>query len=200
MNRSELTENASFSPAGRAGCFFEIMEKSIVGELVGKRGIVYAPVNRPGVLLLFSRLLDEFDMLIEEVGDDCNYIIARRRVEPAGSSGPRWERVKISIACNSLETKTDDLATNSGDVPLSLLICWDHDWSECPFETFELRSLFGMNTPPVSEIPPAGAQIAQIFPQDANQLLKNRATVQKRFEKAIGDLDEKIKKLYPQGN
>ena len=42
------------------------MAKSIVGDLIGRKNIVYAPTNRAGVLLLFARLVDEFEMLVEE--------------------------------------------------------------------------------------------------------------------------------------
>ncbi len=169
------------------------MAKSIVGDLIGKRGIVYAPVNTAGVLFLFSRLLDEFDMLVEEVSADCDYIIARRRVDSV------WERVTISLAYRS-----SDL--NSGSkISAELLICWFHDWPECPLKTFELKALFenGMlidktdETSVSDEKRSANDSITwDNIPRESGELLKNRGITQQRFEKAVNELDEKIKNSF----
>lgn len=176
------------------------MNKSIVGELVGKRGIVYAPVNRAGVLLIFSRLLDEFEMLVEETAEDCRYIIARRRVD-TGQPGPsRWERVKIALAYESIEIQQGNKIDTDFDGSADLLICWQHNWPDCPLETFELRSLFTTAATPSAELSNQAVTINEIVPEDSGQLLKDRAVSQKRFEKAVSDLDEKIRKLYPGSN
>jgi len=186
------------------------MTKSIVGDLVGKRGIVYSPVNRAGVLLLFARLLDEFDMLVEEIAEDCSFVVVRRRVD-AG-----WERVKISLSYKSSEFS--DGSPDDGD----LLICWHHDWPDCPLKAFELKALFENNPDDTKaenskseinnpkdnlEMPnpdssndndnPGVISISDIIPPDAGELLEKRGVRRERFEKAIGDLDDKIKKIFP---
>lgn len=176
------------------------MNKSIVGELVGKRGIVYAPVNRAGVLLIFSRLLDEFEMLVEETAEDCRFIIARRKVD-TGQPGPsRWERVKIALAYESSEIQNDDKTDTEIDGSADLLICWQHNWADCPLETFELRSLFTTVATTSAEPSNPAVSLNEIVPEDSGQLLKDRSATQKRFEKAISDIDEKIKKLYSGSN
>ena len=171
------------------------MAKSIVGDPVGRRGIIYAPTNKAGVLMLFARLLDEFDMLIEETADDCGYVIARRRVDVG------WERVKISLSY-----KSSDFGDGSSD-DVDLLICWRHDWPECPIKAFELKALFENeredNNPGPGKVPapseddPENHSISNILPRDSSDLLENRGIRRERFEKAIGDLDEKIKKIFP---
>ncbi|MCP4580267.1 MAG: hypothetical protein GY839_01520 [candidate division Zixibacteria bacterium] len=186
------------------------MTKSIVGDLVGKRGIVYSPVNRAGVLLIFARLLDEFDMLVEEIADDCGFVIVRRRVD-AG-----WERVKISLSFKSSEFSNG--SPDDGD----LLICWHHDWPDCPLKTFELKALFENNLDdnkaddqnseidninenriksnpgsPSKDDNSAVISISDIMPSDSGELLEKRGVTRQRFEKAIGDLDDKIKKIFP---
>jgi hypothetical protein len=176
------------------------MNKSIVGELVGKRGIVYAPVNRAGVLLIFSRLLDEFDMLVEETDADCRYIIARRRVDTGQPGSSRWERVKIALAYDSLEIQEETLVDINSQKNADLLICWQHNWPECQLETFELRSIFATTSALVAEQPAQGVTLNDIVPENSGQLLKDRSTTQKRFEKAVSDLDDKIRKLYPGSN
>lgn len=176
------------------------MNKSIVGELVGKRGIVYAPVNRAGVLLIFSRLLDEFDMLVEETAEDCGYIIARRRVDTGQPGSSRWERVKIALAYESLELQQNNIIDTDSEAAADLLICWQHNWPDCPLETFELRSIFATSAVPAAESQSQAATLNDIIPENSGQLLKDRSTTQRRFEKAVSDLDEKIRKLHPDSN
>ena len=171
------------------------MAKSIVGDLIGKRNIVYAPVNRAGVLGLFSRLLDEFDMFLEETAADCSYVIARRRVDNG------WERVKINLSYRSSEFNNGDI--EDGD----LLICWNHDWPDCPLKAFELKALFENDFQPVqSSNPGPGVKpvkdsnevtLPEIMPADSNELIANRTVAIRRFEKAIDDLDDKIKNFFP---
>ncbi len=165
------------------------MAGSIVGDLIGKRSIVYAPINKAGTLFLFARLLDEFDMLIEEISADCSYVVARRRVD----SG--WERVVISLAF-----KSSDICSGS-DITGDLLICWEHDWHDCPLKTFELKALFENGTMLNPENDNSAkinddSNILNIIPDGSSELLKNREVTRKRFEKAISDLDEKIKKNF----
>jgi hypothetical protein len=167
------------------------MAKTIVGDLIGKRGVVYAPVNQAGVLLLFSRLLDEFDMLVEQTAEDCGHVIGLRRVEQG------WERVKIMIAF-----KSSDLE-NASDKDGDLLICWCHDWQECPLRTFELKSLFENG-----EFPPAGDKagnhkkeslntaLADVTAGDSGELLQQRNAAGSRFEKAIEEIDARIKNIF----
>lgn len=177
------------------------MEKSVVGELIGKRGIVYAPVNRSGVLLIFSRLLDEFDMLVEESADDCSYLIARRRVDSGSQSVVHWEKIKILLVYRSSELKDDK--SIKGD----LLVCWHHDWPDCPLEAFQLKSLFKTESSPKTEFrhktevnnkDNPGVSLEEIVPDDSGEVLKDRGVTQRRFEKAINELDQKIKKIRPE--
>jgi hypothetical protein len=170
----------------------ERVTDSIVGDLIGKRGVVYAPINRAGVLFLFSRLLDEFDMLVEQIAEDCNFIIALRRLEPG------WERVKISLALKSSDLHTD--SNIDGD----LLICWHHDWPECPLKTFELKALFEndllSNKAKTSDQNNISSNSAfhEILSTDSGDLLSRRGVAQRRFEKAINELDTKIKNIFPE--
>jgi len=170
------------------------MAKSIVGDLIGKRGIVYAPINRAGILLLFSRLLDEFDMLVEEIADDCAFVVVRRRVDNG------WERVKIFLSYKSSEF--NDSTADDND----FLICWHHDSPECPLKAFELKALFedkgdDNKSDEATEPNPGKAtsspSMAEILPDNSSELLINRAVTRERFNKAIGDLDEKIKNIFP---
>ena len=170
------------------------MANPIVGDLIGKRGIVYAPINRAGVLMLFARLLDEFDMLVEQISDDCSYVIALRRIEYG------WERVKITLAFRSSDL--NDSVAIEGD----LLICWHHDWPECPLKTFELKALFENGLPSDNdkmvrddrENKATASAFDEIIAGDSGELLLRRGVTQRRFEKAVDELDSKIKNIFPE--
>jgi hypothetical protein len=173
------------------------MARSIVGDLIGRKNIVYAPTNRAGVLLLFARLIDEFEMLVEETAEDSGYVIVRRRVDGG------WERIKIFLAYRSSEFDAKDVDDGS------LLICWHHDSPECPLEAFALKALFensnsltGKGIPREKKEPDnpdssAGASFSDIIPENSDELLTGREATRKRFNQAIDDLDEKIKNFFP---
>jgi len=175
----------------------KLMRKSVVGELVGRRGIVYAPTNRAGVLLIFGRLLEEFDFLIEETAADCSYVVIRRRHNNGRSGESLWERAVLAIAYRSAELK-DAVASERPDSSFDFLICWQNDWPECPYETFELGSLFAR--PEKEQAIADGRTIEELISGDADAALRNRAQLQRRFEKAIGELNIRIGKLGDKGN
>ncbi len=42
-------------------------ERSIVNELINFRGLVYAPLDKSGVMLLFGKVAEDLNMYVEEV-------------------------------------------------------------------------------------------------------------------------------------
>ncbi|MCD6163645.1 MAG: hypothetical protein J7K40_14685 [candidate division Zixibacteria bacterium] len=184
--------------------------QSIVGDLIGKHNIIYAPVNKAGVMFMFSRLLNEFDILIEEVSANCNYVIARRCIDNY-SDNKHWERVKIVFALKSSEFN------NGSQIDGDILICWNNDWPDCSLKTFELKSLCNEEQKPDTiltisnddsesnkiEMPPshrndgiATLSIQNIIPGDCSELLMRRRVTKLKFEQAIKDLDQKIKNNF----
>jgi hypothetical protein len=59
---------------------------------------------------------------------DCD---AKRRVKPE-----RWERVRIEFEYHSRSFR-DHGHDQAG---CDLVVCWEHDWPDCPVEVLELRS------------------------------------------------------------
>jgi len=105
-------------------------EKSIVGDLINFRGLVYAPVNENGVIFLFGKVADDLNMYIEEIKPGFPDCIGRRFV------GKGWERITIEF-----EFKSSSFVQHGHDVKkCDLIICWEHDWKECPLEVIELKS------------------------------------------------------------
>lgn len=106
------------------------MDKSIVGDLINFRGLVYAPVNENGVVFLFGKVADDLNMYIEEIKPGFPDCIGRRFI------GKGWERIAIEF-----EFKSSNFVQHGHDVhKCDLIICWEHDWKDCPIEVIELKS------------------------------------------------------------
>lgn len=105
-------------------------EHSIVGDLINFRGLVYAPLNENGVVFLFGRVADDLHMYIEEIKPGFPDCVARR------FTGKGWERVLIEFEYSSSNFKLHKHNPDDCDI----IVCWEHDWSECPLEVIELRT------------------------------------------------------------
>jgi hypothetical protein len=53
-------------------------ERSVVGDLINFRGLVYSPINEQGVVYLFSKVAEDLNMYVEEVRTAYPDCIARR--------------------------------------------------------------------------------------------------------------------------
>jgi hypothetical protein len=42
-------------------------DKSVVGDLINFRGMVYAPMNENGVIFLFGKVMEDLYMYVEEI-------------------------------------------------------------------------------------------------------------------------------------
>jgi len=107
-----------------------LREKSIVGDLINFRGLVYAPVNENGVIFLFGKVAEDFNMYIEEIKPGFPDCIARRFI------GKGWERVAIEFEYQSYNFKTHGHDPEHCD----LIVCWEHNWKDCPIEVLELKT------------------------------------------------------------
>lgn len=105
-------------------------DTSIVGDIVNFRGIVYAPTNELGVVHLFGNVFEELDIKIEEFKNTYPDCTARRFI------GKGWERINIEFEYKSKNFLLHNHDPNGCD----LIVCWEHDWPECPIEVIELKT------------------------------------------------------------
>jgi len=105
-------------------------DKSIVGNIINFRGLVYAPLNENGVILLFGKVMHDLNMYIEEIKPGFPDCIARRFI------GRGWERVAIEFEYTSRNFKLHGHDPEQCDI----VVCWEHDWPECPLEVIELKT------------------------------------------------------------
>ena len=70
--------------------------KTIVGNLINFRGLVYSPINEPGVVFLFGKVAHEFGMYVELIRTGYPDCIAKRFI-----GKDRWEEIKIEFEFKS---------------------------------------------------------------------------------------------------
>lgn len=105
--------------------------KSIVGDLINFRGLVYSPLNENGVIFLFGKVVEDLNMYIEEIKPGFPDCIARRFV------GKGWERVAVEFEYKSSNFKIHKHDPHKCDI----IVCWEHDWKDCPLEVLELKEI-----------------------------------------------------------
>ncbi|MBN1830440.1 MAG: winged helix-turn-helix domain-containing protein, partial [Deltaproteobacteria bacterium] len=93
------------------------------GSILGVRGIVYEPINEQGVILLFAALCHDLGFMIEAIRSAFPDALLRRR-NPKGT----WNSCRAEF-----EFKSSSFKSHKHDPKLcDLIICWDHDWPDCP--------------------------------------------------------------------
>ncbi|MCD4786342.1 MAG: DUF5655 domain-containing protein [Candidatus Eremiobacteraeota bacterium] len=154
-------------------------DKSIVGDLINFRGLVYSPLNENGVVFLFGKVVEDLNMYVEEIKPGFPDCIGRRYV------GKGWERVAIEFEYKSRNFK------NHGHNPAkcNIIVCWEHNWKECPIEVIELKEVI-KDLPNISVKKPI-KEIDNLDIEGMIQLKGSSDAVKKLFHK----LNDEIKKI-----
>jgi hypothetical protein len=104
----------------------------LLGEATMFRALARAPVNELGVVLLFGMVAEELGYVVELVGPGFPDCEAFRRVV-----GQRWERLRAEF-----EFRSRNFLLHGHDPKgCDLIVCWEHDWPECPLEALELKTV-----------------------------------------------------------
>ena len=107
-------------------------KRSIVGQPLDFRGMRFAPVNEQGVVYLFGMVSQELGFFIESVRvkyPDCE---GKRCCD---SKANLWEHLYIEFEYKS----TNFVEHGHNPEDCDLIVCWIHDWKDCPLEVLELR-------------------------------------------------------------
>lgn len=113
---------------------WEKIEGPVYGAPIDFRGLRHAPVNEQGVVFLFGMVAYELGFIVEAVHaafPDCE---AKRCID---TRNQRWQRVRIEFEYKSRTFRDHGHDPNGCD----LIVCWEHNWSECPLEVLELRKV-----------------------------------------------------------
>jgi hypothetical protein len=160
---------------------------SVVGDLINFRGLVYAPMNENGVIYLFGKVTEDLHMYIEEIKPGFPDCIARR------FTGKGWERIRVEFEFKSSHFKQHGHDPHDCD----LVVCWEHDWTDCPIEVIELRSAIAdMNNPPIKR--PGTTQDEPEFEKSMEALFDRAGTQEgprewwRAIQAALKEHDEEI--------
>ncbi|MGQ9617124.1 MAG: winged helix-turn-helix domain-containing protein [Spirochaetota bacterium] len=104
-------------------------KRSIVGDPINFEGLIYGPLNENGVIFLFSKIHDRLGINIEAI--QATYPDAKARRKTARG----WEDVWIEFEYKSSQFKIHKHDPKECDI----IVCWEHDWKECPIEVIELK-------------------------------------------------------------
>lgn len=110
---------------------------SSVGDPINYRGLIYAPVNEAGVVLLFGMLFEEMGMIVEEVKS--GFPDATVRI----FDGKGWVRKLAEFEYESLNFKKHKHPENECD----FIICWRDNWKDCPLRVYDLSEFLDLLPP-----------------------------------------------------
>lgn len=100
------------------------------GSLINFRGMQHAPMNELGVVFLFGMLAKELGFVVEAISADFPDCEAKRLDETRAF----WEKVAIEF-----EYKSSNFLQHAHDpARCDLIVCWVHDWADCPIDVLEL--------------------------------------------------------------
>jgi len=104
------------------------------GPILNFRGLLHAPINEQGVIFLFGMVCFELGFIVEAVRSGFPDCEAKRRID---SKRDQWERVKIEFEYRSSNFREH----GHNPAKCDLIVCWEHDWKECPIEVIELKKV-----------------------------------------------------------
>jgi hypothetical protein len=124
-------------------------KKKIVGPRSQIPDLIYDPVNEQGVIFLFAKYHKELGIdYIEGIQQGFPDAFGRRKI-----GRDAYEPINIEFEFESMDFKRHQHDPSECDV----IVCWKHNWSECPIKVIELKnalpSLSTGKLPPVR--PPA---------------------------------------------
>ncbi len=158
-------------------------EKSIVGDLINFRGLVYSPTNENGVIFLFGKVMEDINMYIEEIKPGFPDCIGRR------FTGKGWERVSIEFEYKSSNFQQHGHDPNECDV----IVCWEHDWSDCPIEVIELRNIIKSLPNKPIERPDKISEIGKLTVEEHLENFPNKVrNIFEEFDRTIKDISDEI--------
>lgn len=104
------------------------------GRMVGLPALLHAPLTENGVIYLFGAMAAELGFVVEAITAGYPDCLAKRRLD---REGERWTRVRIEFEQASRNFRDHGHDPGGCD----LIVCWKHNWSECPVEVLELKSV-----------------------------------------------------------
>jgi hypothetical protein len=108
-------------------------DRPVYGPPLMKVPLSYGPTNEQGVLFLFGAIAEDLGFAVTHVQSGFPDVEAMREVAPG-----IWQRVDIELEKES----RNFLGHGHDPSKCDLIVCWEHNWPECPLEVIELKTEF----------------------------------------------------------
>src|SRR5260370_6528017 len=106
--------------------------RPLYGPPMAPAGLAHEPVNEAGVIYLFGMVAGRLSYVVTHLQAEFPDCEALREVETG-----RWQRVRIEFEFESRNVLRHGHAAGECD----LIVCWLHNWPDCPLEVMELRKV-----------------------------------------------------------
>jgi hypothetical protein len=104
--------------------------RPVYGEPMACTSLSHQPVNEAGVLFLFGVLAARLGFVVMRLQNQFPDCEALRRVDEAC-----WQKVRIEFEYES----RNFVRHRHHAAECDLIVCWNHNWPECPLEVVELK-------------------------------------------------------------
>jgi hypothetical protein len=103
------------------------------GSMLGFRAFAHVPTYENEVVAMFGAIAHEIGFEIISSRSEFPDCKANRRIE--GSARKRYKECLIEFELRSSDFKAHNHPVKGCD----LIVCWEHDWKDCPLEVLELK-------------------------------------------------------------
>jgi hypothetical protein len=111
---------------------------SLYSDVIHFRALDHAPVNEQGVVFLFGMICRDLGYVVQMLNTGFPDCEAMRQLRPGV-----WQRVRIEFEFRSRSFRRHGHDPQQCD----LIVCWEHNWTDCPIEVQELKSLLPRLSP-----------------------------------------------------
>jgi hypothetical protein len=110
------------------------IDRPVYGPAMNPGALAHEPINEMGVVFLFGTVAERLGFLVTLLQAEFPDCEALREIGPR-----RWQRVNIEF-----EYESRNFLRHGHDVSgCDMIVCWIHNWAECPLEVVELREIVG---------------------------------------------------------
>ena len=123
--RSKPAASTDFKPKPQA-------DQPMYGSPLMHDVLFHAPTNEDGVIFLFGAMAKELGFKVLRIQREFPDCEALWEVEPG-----RWQRARIEFEYESRNFLAHMHPLDGCD----LIVCWNHNWQNCPLEVLELKTV-----------------------------------------------------------
>jgi len=103
------------------------------GRMLGFRAFAHVPTYENEVVAMFGAIAH--DIGFEIISNRAEFPDCKANLKIEGSTRKRYKECLIEFELRSSDFKTHKHPVDGCD----LIVCWEHDWKDCPLEVLELK-------------------------------------------------------------